>query len=363
MKRILAAVLCMAMIFTLASCGTNPGSIPTPDAENVPSPTGTPEPTPSPTPAPFTNPLTGEATDEDISMNRPFAIMINNLPPSLPQRGVSQAEILYEIPAEGGVTRMLAIFTDISDIESIGTVRSLRPYYAHITFGYDAILIHAGGSEAAYSLMSSTGWDHIDGVRETYASAPFARDPDRIHNGLEHSLFADGAKLMEAIDERGFRLEHEDGSYDYGMTFSEDAADQCTGTAEYAQITFNTYKSMSFEYNADDGLYYASQYGDEYIDENTGEQVSYTNLFFLDTDISVVDGYGRLEVRTTGEGTGWFVTGGRCVEITWEREDEYSPFRYYLEDGTELSLGIGHTYVGIKGSDYGSGVTFEREEA
>lgn len=362
MKKFLAAVLCAAILCSLAACGSNPGSLPDPDAESAPPASASPTAEPSPTPAPYTNPLTGEEIDEDISMYRPFGVMINNLPPSLPQRGVSQAEILYEIPAEGGVTRMLALFTDISDIESIGTVRSIRPYYAQIAFGYDAIIIHAGGSEAAYSLLSSTGWDHIDGVRETYAAAPFARDPDRIHNGLEHSLFADGAKLMEAIDEKEFELEHDGGEYDYGLNFSKDAVEQCEGTAEYAQISFNTYKTMSFEYNADDGLYYASQYGDAYIDENNGEQVSFTNLIFLETDISILDGYGRLEVRTTGEGTGWFCTGGKWVEITWEREDEYSPFHYYLADGTELELGVGHTYVGIKGNDYGSGVSFTKED-
>ncbi len=363
MKRFMSALLCAAMLLTLASCGTNPGTLPDPDAESVPPVSPSPTAEPTPTPAPYTNPLSGEAVDEDISMNRPWAVMINNLPPSLPQRGISQAEILYEIPAEGGVTRMLAIFTDLSDIESIGTVRSIRPYYAQIAFGYDSIIVHAGGSEAAYSLLSTTGWDHLDGVRETYAAAPFARDPNRIQNGLEHSLFADGAKLVEAAEEKGFDFEHEGGEYDYGLSFSEDAAEQCTGgTAEFAQITFNSYKSMSFEYNSDDGLYYASQYGDKYIDENTGEQVSYTNLIFLETDMSVLDNYGRLEVRTTGEGSGWFCTGGKWVEITWERADEYSPFHYYLADGSELSLGVGHTYIGIKGNDYGSAVSFEREE-
>ena len=363
MKKFLAAALCAAILCSLAACGGGPTTLPEPDAEDVPTPTGTPEPTPSPTPEPFTNPLSGEAVDEDISMLRPFAVMINNLPPSLPQRGISQAEILYEIPAEGGVTRMTAYFTDISDIASIGTVRSIRPYYAQIAFGYDAIIIHAGGSEAAYSLLSSTGWDHIDGVRQTYNAAPFARDPARVHNGLEHSLFADGAKLVSAIEERGFSFEHEDGGYDYAMSFTDDAAEQCEHEAEYAKITFNSYKSMSFEYNAEDGLYYASQYGGKYIDENSGEQVSFANLLFLDTDIKIIDGYGRLEVRTTGEGTGWYVTGGKCVEISWERADEYSPFRYYLPDGSELQYAVGHTYVGIKGDDYANEVTFTKPEA
>ena len=79
MKKLLAAVLCAAMLLALTACGENPSTLPTPDAEDAPSPSASaaPEPSPSPTPAPFTNPLTGEAVEEDISMNRPFGVMIN----------------------------------------------------------------------------------------------------------------------------------------------------------------------------------------------------------------------------------------------------------------------------------------------
>lgn len=361
MKRIATFVLILALVFSLAACGTGPSGLPDPDAESAPPASAEPSAEPPPSAAPYANPLTGEPLEEDISMYRPWAVMINDLPPSLPQRGVSKAEIFYEIPAEGGVTRMLAIFSDLSEISSIGTVRSIRPYYAQIAFGYDSIIVHAGGSEAAYSLLRSTGWDHLDGVRETYAAAPFARDPDRIHNGLEHSLFADGAKLVEAAEEKGFDFEHDGGEYDYGLKFSADAAEQCSGDAEYAEVVFNTYKTTSFDYNADDGLYYANQYGDKYIDELYNEQLSFTNLLFLQTHIAVIDGYGRLEVTTTGSGQGWFCTGGKWVEITWERDDEYSPFHYYLADGTELELGIGHTYVAVMSDDGSASVSFERD--
>ena len=295
-------------------------------------------------------------------MNRPFGVMINNLPPCLPQRGISNAEILYEIPAEGGVTRMLALFTDISDIESIGTVRSIRPYYAQIAFGYDAIIIHAGGSEAAYSLLRSTGWDHIDGVRETYAAAPFARDPDRVHNGLEHSLFADGAKLMEAIDEKGFELEHEGGEYDYGLSFTEDAVEQCTDEAEYAQHHLQHLQVHELRLQRRGRPLLRQPVRRRVHRREHGRAGQLHQPLLPHTDIKVIDGYGRLEVRTTGEGDGWFCTGGKCVEITWERADEYSPFRYYLPDGSELSLGVGHSYVGIMGDDYAAGISFSREE-
>ena len=48
--------------------------------------------------------------------------------------------------------------------------------------------------------------------------------------------------------------------------------------------------------------------------------------------------------------------------VRWERADEYSPFLYYLPDGSELSLGVGHSYVGIMGDDYAAGISFSREE-
>lgn len=363
MKKIVAAVLCAALLLALAACGgENPSTLPDPDAETTPTPAATSAPTPSPTPEPVTDPLSGEPIDEDISAKRPWAVMHNNLKQALPQRGVSQAEILYEIPAEGGVTRMMGIYTDISDVEALGSMRSLRPYYAEVAFSYDGIIVHAGGSEAAYSLVAETGWDHLDGVRETYDSKPFERDPNRMGAGTEHSLFANGPKLILAAEERGFDLEHEGGSYDYGLSFTDDAAAQCSGDAETARINFNTFKYTSFEYNADEGVYYATQYDAPYIDETSGEQLSFANLLFLQTDISIIDSYGRLQVRLNGEGNGWFVSGGRWTEITWERSEEGGAFHYYLPDGSELAFGVGHTYVGVIGSDYGYSVELGSEE-
>ena len=361
MKKLLTAVLCAAMLLSLAACGEGPGTLPEPDAEDVPTPTGTPEPTPSPTPTPFYDPLSGEVIEEDISMDRPWAVMINNLQQALPQCGVSEAELLYEIPAEGGITRMMAVFTDISGVEKLGSMRSIRPYYGEVGMSYDAIIVHAGGSEAGYSLLRDNDWDHLDGVRETYAAAPFQRDPDRMQYGVEHSLFANGPKLIEAAEEKGFAFEH-DGEYDYGLSFDDDAAEQCTDEAEFAQINFNSYKYTRFRYNAGEGVYYAEQYGEPYMDADYDVQLSFANLLFLQTEIKVIDSYGRLDVELTGEGSGWFVTGGRCVEITWQRDGLTSPFHYYLADGSELSLSPGHSYIGIMGNDAGCTVSFEEAE-
>lgn len=82
---------------------------------------------------------------------RPVAIMLNNLKEALPQLGQSQADVIYEVPAEGGITRMLAVYQSLDGVGKIGSIRSARPYYLELALGHDAIYIHAGGSEDAYA--------------------------------------------------------------------------------------------------------------------------------------------------------------------------------------------------------------------
>ncbi len=361
MKKMISAVLASALLF-LCACGTaGTDTTPTPEPSETAVPSAKPTTTPKPTPsqAPYTNPLTGEGMDEDIRGQRPWAIMINNLDKALPQCGISQAEIIYEVPAEGGVTRMMAIFTDISDVDPIGSMRSIRPYYADIGLSYDAIIVHAGGSEGSYSEMYSYDMDHLDGVLGSYADKTFYRDKARMQYGYEHSLFTTGEKLIEAAKGEGFSLEHSDSKYDYRLSFSENAAKQCKEDAEYVKIKFNGYKSTSFTYDPDTDLYTAYEYGNNYIDGNSGDNMTFKNIIVLTTKISVIDSVGRLAVTLTGSGEGYFITGGKRTEITWQRDSNDAPFSYFLEDGTKLNLGIGTTYIGIM-DDYSATIAFEK---
>ena len=102
-------------------------------------------------------PLTGEPLSSKPANTRPFAVMINNIVFAQPQVGISNADMIYEIPAEGGITRMMAIFSHLYDVESVSSIRSLRPYYLSVALSYDAIVIHAGGSEQAYSDVKKIG--------------------------------------------------------------------------------------------------------------------------------------------------------------------------------------------------------------
>ena len=352
MKKLLLLVLSLALL--LPACTTRATvESPSPDDTIEASPTPTleppPEPTPEPTPEPIRHPLTGEIIDEELT-DRPLAVMINNHELAQPQCGMPAADMIYEVLAEGGLTRMMFIVTDPTSVERFGTMRSLRPYFLEIGLSYDAVIVHAGGSDQAYSDVASKGADNLDGVRGANAGSYYYRDSSRIANGLEHSLFIDSDSLLEYAAEREISLES-DTPYDFGLSFSEDAAPDDGDAAESIELTFGSWKKTSFAYDESSETYHMSQYGTEYADGDTGEVIEFKNLLVLEAPTRVLDGYGRLEVDLVGEGAGYFFCGGKYVPITWHRDDLGEQFYYTLEDGSELTLGIGRSYIGIVPTD------------
>jgi hypothetical protein len=156
MKRTVFALL-LAILLLLPGCGGKknddveaeaPVTLPPDITTNLPDDTEEDvEPTEEPSAPLYTNGLTGEAIDEPSNL-RPYAVMINNIKVALPHCGVSKADIIYEVLVEG-TTRMMAIFSDISDAGALGSMRSIRPYFIELARSYDAIVVHAGGSEQA----------------------------------------------------------------------------------------------------------------------------------------------------------------------------------------------------------------------
>ncbi len=352
MKRIICLLCCVLLLLPLAACGAQegpePSQLPTePAPATDPPESGEPLPTSSPTPA-FYHPLTGEPCEQDLSGKRPVAVMLNNLKTALPQQGNSQADIIYELVAEGGITRMLAVYLQPEQLGLIGSVRSARQYYWEIAQGHDAVFIHAGGSPEFYETKSNKGLFTVDGVNGYYSSASagmFWRDRDRVeghHYDYEHSLLTSGEAITDMLAQRELE-EHSEG-YAYKMTFADDGAPAGGSGADTVTVPFSSYKTGVFRYDEAKKLYFVEEYGAPYIDGNDGSQVAVTNLIVLQTTYVVLDDAGRVRVDLSS-GKGWFACGGKMVPITWEKGGPNDPFRYFREDGSELALGRGKSYV------------------
>ena len=108
------------------------------------------------------NPLTGEAgLTKGMENKRPVAVMINNVLIAQPvQAGLNDADIVYETEVESGITRLMAVYQDISKVDKIGSVRSARYPYVDLALGHDAIYIHSG-EDPTYCAPHLKDIDHI----------------------------------------------------------------------------------------------------------------------------------------------------------------------------------------------------------
>ena len=357
MKRMIALILALSLV--LCACGSKPVETTVPPttvpATTVPETTAPPETTVPPAteiietteptePAPVdTNPLTGEALDVEMN-NRPTAIMINNLSKAVPQCGISQADILYEIIAEGSVTRFMAIFYDLENVGVIGPVRSVRPYFVRVAQHYGAILSSAGGSDEAIGLVGSLDWDYLNGIAG--AGNWFYRDEWRRSNrGFEHSLMTTGENLMKAAQNKGFTTTVE--NEDYGFTFTEESMTTGETANEITVWFYSNGKKTTMTYDKTTGLYAMTQHGAASVDGNDNSPITFRNVLILEADSHVKDKKGHLEVQMTGTGKGYYARDGKIIPITWSRESNTAHYVYTDESGSPISFGVGKTYIAI----------------
>lgn len=347
MKKLIVCGLALSLL--LSGCGSKPEETTAPPT-TIPVTEAATEPATVPTeatePAPVdTNPLTGEALEE-VKNQRPIAVMLNNHSHALPQCGIGQADIIYEILAEGSITRLSAYFSDIADAGPIGPVRSLRAYYLNIMRGYDALCVSAGGSSEADGMVRDLGYDRINGIGGV-GSEYFYRDAWRRENrGYEHSLFINGEDLLKGAADGNMRLTDEE-DRDYGLVFDDEALFGGETNSELTVHFREGGKTTKLTYHPEEGFYTAFQQDMDLIDGNTDEAVPFRNVLVLFADTSVMDGEGHLKVETTGEGEGYYARDGKIAPITWKRADEESTFEYFHADGSPVSFGVGKSYIAV----------------
>ena len=377
MKRILASVLVMGLL--LAGCSKPQPTAPVTDPTTVPTTAPTTEPTTAPTtvpttapttvptepeeteptepPAPeYTNPLTGEALDAPIT-DRPFAVVLNDDVKALPHWSVSQCQMLWELPHEYGTTRMVAMYTDLTNIDRLGSMRSARPYQISLAMSFNALFVHAGYSSHAKNMLRDTGWETINGVEGKYGYKYFHRDQDRLNAGvaLEHTMYTTGPEVLAYCQDMGYTVDAGT-TVSYGYQFTPDGTPADGTDASSINITFRRQgKKTNLTYDESLGGYTMEQFKKPYVDANDGHAVVFENVLILKTWVGLQpDSDYRLDVGMTGSGSGYYACGGKMIPITWSCSDSASPFVYTLEDGTPLTLGVGNSYVSVIYNDGGN---------
>ena len=278
------------------------------------------------------------------SKNRAYAVMINNIGMARPlQSGLQEAYLIYEIIVEGGLTRYLALFTDVN-VERIGSIRSARHYFLDYVLENDAIYVHHGQSPQAQSDFNSLGIDRIvvDNSKTGW------RDKT-LKVSSEHTLFTSTEKLAKGIGSK--RTERKKG---YLLKYSAESLDLSlkgnVKDANTVSIEYSSSVTSSYEYDESTVVYKRFVNGKEHKDYVTGKQYTFKNIIVYEvanTNISG-DSSGRQNLNNIGSGTGYYISEGKAVPITWSKSSRSSATIYKYENGDDLIVNDGNTFLHLQ---------------
>lgn len=287
------------------------------------------------------NPLTGLEISKEKTDLRPYAVMINNVHLAQPLAGVSKADIIYECLVEGGITRLVAIYKDPSDIETIGSIRSARPPFIELASGYDAIYICCGTSTQAETMLKTDVVDYFN--LQYYDNMCYRDNNRRVNLGYEHSLMTNGEILTQGVKNNSVREKTEN---TVTQKFGENSQVNSGENANKMTVTFSTYKSTSFEYDKKNKTYNISQFGEKMQDSAYNIQNTADNVIAIKVNTEIVDNEGHAMLDLAGySGTGYYMSGGKGIEIKWSKASESSQLVYTTAGGEELVMNPGRQYV------------------
>lgn len=336
-------LLMLALMLAVAACGTkkedgNVNSQNEGTAEPIQQAAPEPEPEPEPEPAGFPAPLTG-LLQETEPLKRPVAVMINNYSAARPQSGLPHADVVWEMLAEGGITRLIAIYQSNETYDGpVGPIRSIRPYLIELAESYRAVISHAGGSDEAYGILRRQQKEYLDEI--TNAGPYFVRDKSR---KAPHNLYSDLANLRTGAEKKGYAASVELPVF----PFLDAAAPEPAGdTASKIEIRFSLKNYIvSYDYDAATGTYARSINGEPHTDLVSGDQLSTSNVAVLGTAHKVLDNEGRLAVDLKSGGPAMLFQRGKAITGTWERSDD--GLIRLMKDGSELAFTPGTIYYHV----------------
>ena len=353
MKKWIALFLALSLL--LCGCGKAEAPATEPVTEAATEPTTEPatEPTTEPTTEPptYVNPLNGEISYTPYT-GRIFATTISNIREALPHVNAQKADILMEMFVNASVVRCIALFSDISQVEPIGSIRSTRPMFNDICEHYNAVLAHAGGTGTALQNANEHGITHynVDSLmRKTddpLKAGTAYRDKEYKYG--EHNLFAVGSGLVAYAESEGVEVTGLPET-DYGLIFAEDGTPAGGEEAQQIKIRIkynNTKKDTVMKYDAETGRYVYWQYDKMMVDQITEEPETFRNVVAMFVPMTTMKhNYHVADFLQGGEG--YYACGGKIIPITWTCGGDKEPFRFFTTDGQPLAFGAGNTYIAI----------------
>ena len=281
----------------------------------------------------FSYPLTGlkAAAEPD---ERAVAVMVNNHPEARPQSGLDKADIVFEVLAEGHITRFLAIY-ESEKPEKVGPVRSARDYYIELAKGYDSLFVAHGYSPDAKKLLSSGYIDELNGMQ--YDGTLFERVSFR---QAPHNSYIDFESIEAGAEERGYSMDAAPAALLFGEPGEMEGDEAESVLISYGDSSYDS----EFAFDAAEAKYHRYSAGVETADYESENPVKLDNVIIVEMDHSIVDQAGRRSIDLTSGGNGYLLQEGMVKEIEWKNSG--GRIIPYIE-GREAPLVPGKTWISI----------------
>lgn len=306
---------------------------------------------------------------------RPLAVMIENSPDARPQSGLSNADVVFEAVAEGGVTRFMAFYycnAQANDIV-LAPIRSARTYFIDWASGFnEPMYVHVGGANLpgladALGQIREYGWEQENDINQFSVGYPtFVRNANRLEGkqvATEHTMETSTERLWEVSADRDWTnmspqrkigrtvLEPSDWQEGYtGWTFEESApaaGSEATSVSYEFWTGYNAY-AVDWSYDAASDTYKRTMGDEAHLDLNNNTQIGMSNVIVLLTEEKgPIDELKHMLYTTKGTGTAYLFKHGSVQEIKWSKKDRTSELRFVDARGNDIELARGPIWISV----------------
>jgi tetratricopeptide (TPR) repeat protein len=266
----------------------------------------------------------------------PFVFAVGNSKGAYPQSGLEFADVVFEVPVEGGITRFLAMYGNLNEQSiPIGPIRSMRPYFLDLVYNMNPFFVHCGSSPGGARRKQELDFythDELGGYssfwRESNRKKPF-------------NLFTS----LERLRDPAYTRKKIWGNVYSWLKTTTTGYPHSDNTVASVEIPFyGTYKVL-YSYDAAKSAWQRKARGRIQTETDSKEPLQIHNIIIMHVDEQVMDEQGRLDLDVYGQGKMFAFVKGKQINGTWEKGSELESIRFADESGKEVMLWKGKTWI------------------
>jgi len=284
--------------------------------------------------------LTGLPVDPSLNLRPVTGVMIENSPDARPQSGLTDAGVVVEAIAEGGITRFLALYQEAQP-QYIGPVRSVRPYYLDFALAFNAGVAHVGGSPEALGQVRGLKVRDLD---EFYNGGSYWRITSRY---APHNVYTSFAKLDALNKSKGYTSS----TFDSWARKKDQPSQQPTASTINMAIS-GYYYDTAYKYDPKTNTYLRSEGGAPHIDLKSKKQISPKVLIALVMPYSIEADGKHSQYGTTGSGQAFVFQDGTVTKGTWHKASRSAQISFTDTNGQIIKINAGQTWITLLAHGY-----------